>query len=391
MAESWLWKEAPSYYCGDELHRFKAARLEEFLAKAELDALVLMKSEAVRYVTDFYVKGYRPFMDLEYLVVVIPGKKPVVGHSSGSDTYRIQVRSDIEDHRKLPGVDLWHEALAGILNDYGVTRGRIGTDLMPFPIFLKLKERFPAIEFVDASHMWIELTVVKHPIEVELIKEALAIVEIGMCTAMEAIRPGIREYEVAAAAEYAMRKQGSEMSPAISNVASGVNGCIFERIATEKRIREGELVILDLTAVHRGYTGDLGRTVCVGKPTALQREICQVQHASLQAAIEAVKPGVTCADVDAAAREAIASRSYSRYEHKFATGHQLGYGLHGEPAINKGVDFVLRPGMVIALEPRVTMFDRPEVGGAHAEDVVLVTETGHELLSHLKFDEALLG
>ena len=106
MAEAWLWKEAPSFYCGDELHRFKTARLEEFLAKVKLDALILMKSEAVRYVTDFYVKGYRPFMDLEYFVVVIPGKKPVVGYASGSDTYRIQVRSEIEDHRKLPGLGL---------------------------------------------------------------------------------------------------------------------------------------------------------------------------------------------------------------------------------------------------------------------------------------------
>jgi Xaa-Pro aminopeptidase len=390
MAESWLWKESPSYYCGDELHEFKAARLQRVLEEVRLDALILMKSEAVRYVTDFYVNGYRPFMDLEYFVVLIRGRKPVVGTSSGSDVYRIQVRSDIEDWRRLPSVARWHEVLGGVLSDYGLTRGRIGTDLMPFPVYLKLRERFPGIEFEDASQLWTDLTVVKHPVEVALIKEALAITEMGLYAAMEAVRPGVREWEVAATAEYAMRKNGSEMRPFATNIASGINACIFERIATEKRIRHGEMVVIDLGAVYRGYTGDLGRTVCVGKPTAEQRKIYRVTYDAVHAAIAAVKPGKTCADVDAAARAVIASHGYEKYEHKFATGHQLGYGLHGEPAINKGVDFVLRSGMVIALEPRVTMYDRPEVGGAHLEQAVLVTEEGCELLSHCKFEEDLL-
>ncbi|HHY94127.1 MAG TPA: aminopeptidase P family protein [Firmicutes bacterium] len=391
MGESWLWKEAPSYYCGDELHRVKQDRIQRALETLCLDGIILVKSEAVRYITDFYVKGYRPFMDPEYFAVVLRGRKPIVGFSSGSDAYRIQVRSDIEDHRKLPGLARWHEVIAAILRDNGLTQGRIGADLLPFHLYLKLKEMFPAIEFVDASEIWSELTVVKHPIEIALIKEALAITEIGLRAAMDAIRPGVREYEVAAAAEYAMRKQGSEMEPFITNIASGVNACIFERISTDKRIREGELVIVDLGAVYRGYTGDLGRTVCVGKPKPQQREIYKVVYEAIQAAINAVKPGVTCAEVDAAAREVIASRGYAKYEHKFATGHQLGYGLHGEPAVNKGVDFVLKPGMVMALEPRVTVYDDPEVGGVHLEEAVLVTESGHQLLSHCRFEEELLS
>ncbi|MEW6263664.1 MAG: Xaa-Pro peptidase family protein [Thermodesulfobacteriota bacterium] len=391
MTEAWLWKEEPSYYGGDVLHQWKQAKVQRCIEETDLDALILLKSEAVRYVSDFYVKGYRPFMDPEYLAVVVRGKKPIVGHTSGSDTYRIQVRSDVDDHRKLPGPDRWHEALAGILDDYGVKAGKVGVDLMHFPTYLKLKERLPKVDFVDASHLWTELTVVKHPLEIELIKEALAIVEIGLYAAFEAIAPGVREYEVAAAAEYAMRKHGSEMEPFITNVASGVNACIFERISTHKRIRHGEMVIIDMGSVYRGYTGDLGRTVCVGKPTPRQKEIYQVAYSSLQAAIAAVNPGATCADVDAAARHAIAEQGYAKYEHKFATGHQLGWGLHGEPAINRDVPYPLRPGMILALEPRVTVFDMPEVGGAHMEEAVLVTETGHELLSRCRFEEELLA
>ncbi|SFN99429.1 Xaa-Pro peptidase family protein [Actinomadura madurae] len=391
MSDTAMQRRDPSFYGGDELHAWKQSRLQDAMAEHGFDALVFTKSEAVRYVTDFYVKGYRPFMDPEYFVVLPAGRAPVVGHTSGSDTYRIQIKSDIADHRKISGVENWAAELSAVLGDYGITHGRIGVDLLPFQVHAGLLERHPSLEVVDATWLWTELTAIKHPIEIEYIREALSLVEIGLYASFEAIRPGVVERDVAVAAESAMRAAGSEMQPFMTVVASGPNASMFERIATERRIRTGEMVVVDMGAVYRGYTGDLGRTVCVGPPAPRQREVYQVAYESIQAAISAVRPGVTCADVDRAAREAIAARGYADYEHKFSTGHQLGWGLHGEPLINRGVDHELRPGMVICLEPRVTLFDEPEIGGAHLEEAVLVTENGHELLSHCRFEEALLN
>lgn len=391
MTSAVLWKEKPSFYGGDELHAWKQARLREVMGAHGLDAVVFTKSEAVRYITDFYVKGYRPFMDPEYFVVVPADGAPIVGHTSGSDNYRIQIKSDITDHRKVSGVETWATELAGILGDYGLTNATIGVDLLPFQIYKGLSEQCPGVTIVDANHLWTEATVVKHPIEIDYIREALSIVEIGLYASFAAVQPGARERDVAVAAETAMRQAGSEMQPFMTVISSGTNTGIFERIATEKRIRAGELVVVDMGAVYKGYTGDLGRTVCVGTPTDRQKEIYQVTYESIQAAIAAVKPGNTCADIDQAARKAIADRGYGKYEHKFSTGHQLGWGLHGEPLINKGVDYELRPGMVMCVEPRVTLYDQPEIGGAHLEESVLVTETGHELLSRCRFEDALLN
>lgn len=129
----------------------------------------------------------------------------------------------------------------------------------------------------------------------------------------------------------------------------------------------------------------------MGKASKEQKRIYQVNYKALQAAIEAVKPGVTCADIDTVARNTTREEGYEKYEHKFATGHQLGYGLHGEPLIGHGVQFTLRPRMVFNLEPRVTIYDNPEIGGSHIEDTVLVTDTGHEVLSKCKYDEELLS
>ena len=116
-----------------------------------------------------------------------------------------------------------------------------------------------------------------------------------------------------------------------------------------------------------------------------------VDYLAINEAIKAVKPGVTCGQIDSVARQVIRENGYEKYEHKFQTGHQLGYGLHGAPAINRNVEYVLKPGMVMCIEPRVTIFDKPEVGGVHLEETVLVTENGHERLSKLPFDESLLS
>lgn len=384
-------REEPSFYGGDELHKVKQEKVQGLMEKSGLDGLLFLRSEVVRYITDFFIKGYRPFFELEYFVLVPKDKEPAIGFSSGSDNYRLQLRSLTEDFRKLPGLDSWHKVIAEMFQDYGLTQGRIGIDILPYPMAEQLKAEFPKIEFVDANHLWSELTIFKHPKEIEYIKRSLEITEIGMLVGMAEAKPGVREVDVAAEADYAMKKAGSEFNPAMIQVASGINASIFERIATEKRIRYGEAVIIDLTSSYRGYTGDGGRTIFAGgKVTPEQKRIYQVCHQSLHEAFKAVKPGAKCHEPDTVARKVIEDAGYGKYEHKFSTGHQLGWALHGSPSINRGVEFVIQPNMVIALEPRVHMFDRPEVGGAHLENVALVTEDGNEILTKLPFEEHLL-
>lgn len=386
------WKEEPSYYGGDILHQVKEEKIQKAMEDNELDAILLTKAETVRYATDFYVKGYRPFYEPEYFAVIPRGGKAVVGHTSGSDNYRIIIRSDIKDHRKIPGLSKWHVEITRIFHDYGITSGRVGVELLPHTTYLELNREFPDIEFVDIGKIWVDMTAVKHPEEIKHLRVAVKMAVAGTKAAIRAIRPGVTEYEVAAECEYAMRKMGSEMEPFVTNIASGPNSAIFERISTERVIQANEMVIIDNGAVYRGYTGDVGRSICTGEPTELQKRMYQVNYMALQEALKTIKPGNTCADVDTAARRVIAEEGFEKYEHKFATGHQLGYGLHGAPSINKGVDFVLQPGMVMAVEPRVTMFDHPEVGGTHMEQNILVTEDGYELLSdELEFDDALMG
>ena len=367
-------KQSPSFYAGDALHAIKQEKLQKALEQSGFDAFLFCKAEAVRWATDFYVKGFRPFLEPEYIALVVKGKPPVVGYISGSDDLRIKFKSDIQDARRLPHVSKWHEVI------------------MPLMVYRNLTKACPELEIGDVTPMWLQLTAVKHPIEVDLIRASLRVADLGALAAIEAIRPGVTEQSVSAAAVTAMRRAGSEFEPFIPLIASGPNASMFERIATEKVIQDGEMVILDLGAVVKGYTADLGRTViCGGKPTDKQREIYQATYLALQEAKKMIRPGVTGKAIDARAREVIADSGWGDYVYTGNTGHQLGYGLHGEPLVDRRVDFVVEENMVMCLEPRIVLPDQPEVGGAHLEDVVVVTSDGFEQLNTTPYDMRLLA
>src|SRR5262249_10083768 len=127
-------KQDPIFYAGAELHGIKQQRVQRALEESDYDAFMFFKAEAVRYLTDFYVKGFRPFMEAEYMVPVVKGKPPAVGYISGSDDARIRFKSDIADARRLPHVSHWAATIGKMVSDYGLARSRIGTDLMPYMV-----------------------------------------------------------------------------------------------------------------------------------------------------------------------------------------------------------------------------------------------------------------
>lgn len=384
--------EDPAFYGGDALRKVKKEKIRKAMKTYDLDALLLFATPSVRYVTDFFAKGYRAYSQaIEYLAVVPLEGEPILGYSSGSDEYRVKIRSPVKDARKLPSHSKWPQTITQILKDYGLTKARVGTDMLYYDTYLSLTKLLPDVRFENVAKVWVDITAIKHPLEIEYIQKALDIAIDGTRAAAKTIKDGIREYEVEAECEYAMRMAGTEVQFGILQVASGKNSAIFERIATDKVIRNGELVILDTCSLYRGYQGDLARTFVCGKPTKLQKEIFNVQMGSLRKAIGTIRPGVKCSEVDAAARNYIVESGYGKYMHKFATGHQLGFGFHGEPLIAQGVEETLKSNMVVCLEPRVHLFDQWNVGGVTNEDAILVTETGaRNLTKKLEYDEKLL-
>jgi Xaa-Pro aminopeptidase len=200
--------------------------------------------------------------------------------------------------------------------------------------------------------------------------------------ALKLLRPGVRELEIAAEIEYQMRQRGASGPAFETIVAFGERSAYPHARATAKRLRKNELVVLDLGAILAHYCSDITRTVVVGRAPARIRQWHKAVQEAQSAAIEAVKAGVTCGEVDAAARRVLAGYSLDRY-FVHSTGHGLGLEVHEDPRVAKGQKQTLEPGNVITIEPGVYV---PGVGGIRIEDDVAVHAERTEVLTRVPRD-----
>lgn len=217
--------------------------------------------------------------------------------------------------------------------------------------------------------------------EIALIREACRIADVSAAHIRRFIAPGMREREVAAELEWYMKKQGAEKPSFDTIVASGARGALPHGKASEKVIVAGEFVTLDFGCQYQGYCSDMTRTFLVaGRDTPPEEtslyDIYQIVLRAQRAAINAIRPGVLCREVDAAARRLIADAGYGdRFGHN--TGHAVGIDVHENPRFAPSDATPLQPGMVLTVEPGIYL---PGEGGVRIEDMVLVTDSGHEVL-----------
>jgi len=195
--------------------------------------------------------------------------------------------------------------------------------------------------------------------------------------ARQKIRPGVREVEVAAAMEYEARCAGAEGMSFPTILASGKRSAIVHGRASEARIPRHGFVVCDFGVILTGYCSDRTRTVHVGRPSGEARTLYEAVLEAQQAAISAVRPGVTAAEVDGAARRVLRKRKLARY-FTHSTGHGLGLEIHELPRLAAGQTQKLEPGMVITIEPGAYVAGK---WGVRIEDVVVVASSGCEVLT----------
>jgi Xaa-Pro aminopeptidase len=237
---------------------------------------------------------------------------------------------------------------------------------------LKGKARLrPAPPLVERARM------VKDVAEITLIRRAVALGASLFNVARERIRPGVTEVEVAGAMEYEARRTGAEGMSFPTILASGTRSAIVHGRASGVRIPAGGFVVCDFGVILAGYCSDRTRTVHVGQPTDEARSLYESVLEAQQAAIAAVRPGATAADVDTAARRVLRRRKLARY-FTHSTGHGLGLEIHEAPRLAAEQDQKLEPGMVLTIEPGAYV---PGRWGVRIEDVVVVTASGCEVLN----------
>jgi Xaa-Pro dipeptidase len=228
-----------------------------------------------------------------------------------------------------------------------------------------------------AGDIILELRKVKDEEEMALMRRAGELTSEGMKAAYEVLSPGMKEYEVAAEIEYAMRKRGSYGTAFETIVASGACSAFPHGGCCDREIREGDLVVVDVGATYKFYRSDMTRTLVAGKPSEKQKRLYEIVKAAQEKAFEAIKAGAKAKNVDAAARKIIEDSGYGEcFVH--GLGHGVGLEVHEPPTLNPCSKETLVAGNVVTDEPGIYLVG---YGGVRIEDTVLVRKNGAEKLT----------
>jgi Xaa-Pro aminopeptidase len=343
----------------------RADRVAVRLAERELDLLLVTSQVNLRYLTGFTGSNG--------MAVVGTGVRRFVTDFR----YVEMAREQVPDFDREQGPQEFVTALAGGWPEGGLRVG-FEDDHVTVRAFERLREVVPdRIELVPAGGIVAAERLVKEPGEVERIRAAAALVDEVYGWVRERGLVGRTEREVAVALEQRMRELGADGPSFDSIVASGARGALPHAVPADVEIEPGTLVTLDIGARLDGYCSDCTRTWATGElPDDLAEAYALVQRAQA-AALAAVEPGPLGREVDAVARDMIAAAGHGEH-FGHGLGHGVGLEVHEGPRLARTGETALAPGHVVTVEPGVYL---PGRGGVRIEDLVVVTEGGHDVLS----------
>ncbi|KYH38218.1 MAG: peptidase M24 [Candidatus Bathyarchaeota archaeon B23] len=258
----------------------------------------------------------------------------------------------------------------------------VGYNTLPLSLYRRLREAFEGVELRERSELIWRMRRVKEEGELELMRRAGRLADLGMEAAREALRQGVREHEVAAEIAHVMMREGAEGLAFQPIVASGYRSAYPHGGVTDKRIEQGELVVVDIGATYKEYRSDITRTFIVGKPSQRQERIYNVVLEAHLKAMETLKPGVEAREADDIARRVISEAELGEY-FIHSLGHGVGLEVHEPPTLSERSEDVLERGNVVTDEPGVYI---PRFGGVRIEDMVLITDSGVERLTRFEKD-----
>lgn len=289
--------------------------------------------------------------------------------------------------------EAWEREIGQDLLELAVQRlpaGRLGFDdaQMSVRTHAKLAELLPGeVEPVAAGGLVERLRMIKDPGELDKIRAAAALADRALTEVLERGLVGRTERDVAIDLVFTMMKLGAEAAAFEPIVAAGPHGALPHADPRDVAIPAGTLVVIDWGAQLDGYASDCTRTFATGELDPRDREIYATVLAAQEAALAAVRPGPLGREVDAVAREIIDAAGHAEH-FGHGLGHAVGLEVHEEPRLSKQGTTALEPGMVVTVEPGIYV---PGAVGVRIEDLVAVTDDGHEVLNGLPKDLQIVG
>jgi Xaa-Pro dipeptidase len=396
---------AVDYEARIDHHAVRARRIEqtcEAMTEAGLDALLVWKYENVRFLSGLRAQI---ISDKSALLngCLLTASGDIVLFLSGGEVDRARrIMTWIDEIHAIPIMEArglifgaFEHTIAPAFEAHGLSKAHLGVDELAFAQLEAFGHALPSVDLNDGDAVMQSVRLVKTEADIAMMQEAGAIAEAVTEAAIAAVRPGVREVDVVADAMHALYRLGGEV-PHVATpfVASGEHMSPPNRFATDKIIRNGDLVFIDIGAAFNGYYADLGRTVICGDPSPRQQEIYTAVYHALHAGTKAMKVGNTNDDVADAVIEEGARRGFGQNFLSLFIGHGVGMGSNEPPYVGEslpGAETVeLKPKMTMALEPLIWVPGVTGGGGVRLEDTIAVGKAGGVPLTRTSFDERLL-
>jgi Xaa-Pro aminopeptidase len=350
----------------------RLAKVRQRLTEKEIDALLLTDIDNVGYVSGFTGSTAYALVTPEDAVLVTDPR------------YTLRARAECPEFvlATAQGSGGYPEALTESLRARPQIK-KLGFEAQQVTVaqWEKMKKDTPPDLLWTATEGIIEnLRMVKDDFEITAIRAAIKVAESAWLEVKPWLKPNVTEQEFALELEFAMRRLGAQTVAFETIVASGALGAHPHHRAGERPFAPGDLVTIDWGASLNGYVSDITRTVGIGFLSDEQREIYDIVLQAQQRAIAAIQPGRNGKEIDAIARDYIAAHGHGD-EFGHSLGHSIGRHVHDGAGFSvRSENVILEPGMVLTVEPGIYI---ENWGGIRIEEDVLVTEAGHEVLTHL--------
>lgn len=338
-------------------------RIRQKLSEVKATAFLVTQPANVRYLSGFRSPADgRVFISEDKACLITDGR------------YIHQAKEESRLETLITGPqENWMDKVAELAKPYMLA---VESDHLTLDYWQQLKDK-TGREPIPTKGILNELRLIKTPEELQLIREAATITDQAFHYIINFISPGITEVEVALELERYIRKHGAESAFEII-VASGIRSSMPHGHASAKTIEDGDLVTLDFGARIDGYHSDMTRTLGVGVISEAHQRMYAAVLEAQEAALEALAPGKHGQDIDALVRELLKKHQLESY-FTHSLGHGVGLDIHEGPRMSPRNTDILQTGMTVTVEPGVYI---PGQAGVRIEDLTVITDSGHERLSH---------
>lgn len=373
-------------------YRARIEHAQSLMAKHDVDALFFTSEANVRYFTGYTSHRWLQPTSPEFGVIPRQGDPILVLPTIEMD--RAGSHPWLRTIREAPAARGVVDTLVEVFRDVGAEAGRIAAELgsilrlcMTYSEFEAIRSRLPKAAFIDGSAIFWSLRMIKSPAEIGEMRKACGITAKALSDLHKAARPGMSERELHAVMSAAVMQHGADR-PGSMPLGSRTPGAFHQadshlRLHTGRQIKDGDLVWLDAGSVVGGYWSDTFRMFSVGKARQEAKDAYAMIHECVEETIAATRPGAPTKAAMDAFRKVIEASPYREFaEGRFqraSLAHGIGLDLIEPPYMNHSDTSILKPGMVLTLEP---FLYQPDIGFFMIEEQVLVTATGSEVLSH---------